>query len=95
MQKRSPTMMAVTLEQIRKGRNLDDLADAFRLELGMLQACFAQKDFQEGVRALIIDKGHAPKWNPATIEEVKAESVKKFFAPAWHPDEHPLAGLGK
>ncbi|MGB8598811.1 MAG: enoyl-CoA hydratase/isomerase family protein, partial [Burkholderiales bacterium] len=95
MQKRSPTMMAVTLEQIRRGRNIDDLADAFRLELAMLQACFAQKDFQEGARALIVDKDKAPKWNPPTIEQVNPESVKKFFAPAWHPDEHPLAMLGK
>jgi enoyl-CoA hydratase/carnithine racemase len=95
MQKRSPTMMAVTLEQIRKGRKLDDLADAFRLELAMLQPCFAHGDFSEGIRALIVDKDHAPKWNPPTIEEVKAESVKKFFAPTWHPDEHPLAGLRK
>jgi enoyl-CoA hydratase/carnithine racemase len=95
LQKRSPTMMAVALEQIRKGRDIDDLADAFRLELAMLHACFAQKDFQEGVRALIVDKDLSPKWNPPTIEQVTAQSVKKFFAPAWHPDEHPLAMLGK
>jgi hypothetical protein len=61
----------------------------------MLQACFAQGDFREGVRALIIDKDQAPKWNPPTMEQVNAESVKQFFKPAWHPDEHPLAMLGR
>jgi enoyl-CoA hydratase/carnithine racemase len=95
MQKRSPTMMAVTLEQIRKGRNLDDLADAFRLEFAMLQACFTQGDLKEGIRALSVDKDQAPKWNPPTIEQVNIESVKQFFKPAWHPDEHPLAALGR
>ncbi|MEY4729321.1 MAG: hypothetical protein RL020_479 [Pseudomonadota bacterium] len=95
LQKRSPIMMAVTLEQIRKGRDIEDLADAFRLELTMLQACFAQGDFREGVRALIIDKDQSPNWNPPTIEQVNADSVKQFFKPAWHPGEHPLAMLGK
>lgn len=95
LQKRSPTLMAVTLEQMKRGRELESVAGAFRLELGMLQACFAAPDFREGMRAVIVDKDNAPKWKPATIEEVKAESVKKFFAPAWHPDEHPLTGLGK
>ncbi|MGB8856430.1 MAG: enoyl-CoA hydratase/isomerase family protein [Burkholderiales bacterium] len=94
MHKRSPTMMAVTLEQVRRGHKLDDLADAFRMELNMLHGCFAQKDFQEGIRALIVDKDNAPKWNPPTIEQVQAEEVRKFFVPAWHPDEHPLATLG-
>jgi enoyl-CoA hydratase/carnithine racemase len=95
MQKRSPTMMAVALEQVRKGRDIDDLADAFRLELAMLNGCFTQGDFREGIRALIVDKDQSPKWNPPTIEQVNAESVKKFFKPAWHPDKHPLAMLGK
>ncbi len=94
MHTRSPTMMSVTLEQIRRGRALEDLADAFRLELVMLQGCFAQGDFREGIRALIVDKDHAPKWNPSSIDDVKPESIKRFFAAAWHPDEHPLAALG-
>jgi Enoyl-CoA hydratase/isomerase len=51
---------------------------------------------KEGIRALNVDKDHAPKWNPPTIDLINEENImKKFFQPAWHPDEHPLAMLGK
>ena len=38
-------------------------------------------DFQEGVRAVIIDKDNAPSWDPATIEGVPDEMIDKYFAP--------------
>ena len=38
-------------------------------------------DFYEGVRAVIIDKDQAPRWQPATLEEVTAVDVKHYFAP--------------
>ena len=36
-------------------------------------------DFIEGVRAVIIDKDHAPKWSPDKIEEVTAEQIDQHF----------------
>ena len=38
-------------------------------------------DFLEGVRAVIIDKDNDPKWNPASLEDVSAEDVSKYFEP--------------
>ena len=89
---RSPTMLSVTLRQIREGRSMN-LADCLRRELGMVRQCFVQGDFMEGVRAVIVDKDNAPKWRPARIEEVTPQSVDAIFHDPWGSGEHPLANL--
>jgi enoyl-CoA hydratase/carnithine racemase len=80
MSGRSPTMMAVTLRQLQRGKTLA-LADCFSMELRMVQHCFVQGDFIEGVRALLIDKDNSPRWNPPTLDAVSEAMVDAFFAP--------------
>jgi enoyl-CoA hydratase/carnithine racemase len=92
LQARSPTMLAVTLRQLQRGKGMA-LADCFRMELGMMQRCFAHGDFVEGTRALIIDKDNAPHWKPARIEDVSEELIEGFFKEPWTPHFHPLANL--
>ncbi len=75
---RSPLVMCVTLEMLRRGRNLP-LADCFALELHLDRQWFAKGDIMEGVRALIIDKDKSPRWNPPTLAEVTPERVQAFF----------------
>ena len=38
-------------------------------------------DFAEGVRAVIVEKDNAPKWNPATPEGVGDDLIASIFAP--------------
>ena len=90
--KRSPTMLAVTFEQVRRGAGLS-LADCFRMELNLIHGCFEQGDFIEGVRAMIVEKDNRPRWRPARLAEVEAPAVERFFAPRWQPAQHPLASL--
>ncbi len=92
LDQRSPTMLAVTLEQLKRGATLP-LADCFRMELNLIHACFEQGDFVEGIRALIVEKDMRPRWNPARLADVQASSVEAFFAPRWTPARHPLASL--
>ena len=89
---RSPTMLAVTLEQIRRGAAMS-LADCFRMELDMIHGCFGHGDYIEGIRALIVDKDRNPRWHPARAVEVKSSDIEAFFAPRWKPTQHPLASL--
>ena len=90
--KRSPTMLKVTLEQLKRGAALS-LADCFRMELNLVHGCFAQGDFIEGIRALIVEKDNNPRWNPPALAQVGRAAVEGFFAPRWSPAEHPLAHL--
>jgi enoyl-CoA hydratase/carnithine racemase len=92
LEKRSPTMLAVTLEQIARGKEMN-LADVFRMELGMVQAALEHGDFIEGIRALLIDKDNAPKWTPPGISQIKAAAVARFFERRWPADQHPLKDL--
>ena len=50
--KRSPTMLKVALEQLRRGAALG-LADCFRMEYTLVQSCFEQGDFLRRVEASI------------------------------------------
>lgn len=92
MNKRSPLMMCVVLSQLRRARHLG-IADCLRMERTMVRRCFEHGEVIEGVRALAIDKDHAPKWNPSTLDEVTPEMVDKFFDSAWPDYAHPLKQL--
>jgi enoyl-CoA hydratase len=37
-------------------------------------------DFYEGVRAVIIDKGSEPRWQPASLAEVDRAAIEGHFA---------------
>jgi enoyl-CoA hydratase/carnithine racemase len=97
LRKRSPLMLHVTLEQIRRARSMT-LADELRMERAMVHHCFhlrpgAASETVEGIRALAVDKDYTPKWAPARIEDVKAAMSAAFFESPWPAAEHPLRGL--
>lgn len=98
LSQRSPLMLAVTLEQLRRARSMT-LAEDLRMERDMVHRCFhlrpgAASETVEGIRALAVDKDHTPRWNPARIEDVTPAMVQAFFASPWPADQHPLRTLG-
>jgi enoyl-CoA hydratase/carnithine racemase len=92
MKTRSPIMRCVTLSQLRRGASMN-VADCLRMERTMVRRNFEHGEILEGVRALVVDKDNAPKWSPATLEEVTPEMVERFFEPAWPDYAHPLREL--
>ncbi|MDP3760432.1 MAG: enoyl-CoA hydratase/isomerase family protein [Ramlibacter sp.] len=97
LRKRSPLMLHVVLEQIRRGRG-SSLADDLRMERGLVRNCFhlragAAGETVEGIRALAVDKDHSPRWNPPRIEEVTPDMVAAFFEAPWPAHAHPLRHL--
>lgn len=92
LRQRSPLMMCVTIEQLLRGRQAE-LADCFRMELGMVYRAFDDGDVIEGIRALLIDKDKRPRWRAATLDEVTQPMVSRFFDSPWSREEHPLRDL--
>lgn len=96
LRKRSPLLLHVVLEQIRRARNMT-MADDLRMERDLVRNCFflrpGQSETVEGIRALAIDKDQAPRWNPPRIEDVTEAAWQAFFASPWPAHSHPLVAL--
>ena len=90
----SPTMLHVTREALLRGRRIS-LADAYRMELGIVSRAIEEGDFREGVRAHLVDKDRAPRWQPSSLEDVRPERVAHFLTSPWPSARHPLADLGE
>ena len=78
---KSPQTCKVALRQLADSAELDSFADNMRMEYRIASRVLTRPDFAEGVRAVIVDKTHDPKWNPATAEEVSEELIDSIFAP--------------
>jgi enoyl-CoA hydratase len=78
---RSPKSMAATLAAIRRSRQLGSLEEALNVELRLCLHLFADGEFVEGVRALLVDKDKSPRWNPPAIADVTEPMIEALFAP--------------
>ncbi|KAG5626976.1 hypothetical protein H5410_012194 [Solanum commersonii] len=90
LQETSPLSLKVSLRSIREGRH-QTLDQCLRREYRMsVQALSGQitSDFCEGVRARLVDRDLAPKWNPPTLEKVTNDMVDQYFSPltAFEPE---------
>lgn len=90
--KGSPITMHLVYEQCKRGAIMT-LADCFRMEANMSCRCGESGEFQEGVRALLIDKDMSPKWKYGSVEDVPQDVIEHFFTSPWPKDKHPLSGL--
>ncbi len=84
---KSPQTCKVALHQLANSAHLDDFADNMRMEYRIASRVLTRPDFAEGVRAVIVEKTHDPKWDPATPEEVSDELIDSIFAPLPESEE--------
>lgn len=87
-----PLSCALVERQLANSKG-KSLGQCFQMELGMSVRCGEVGEFQEGVRALLIDKDGAPNWQFKSIAELPDELVESFFTPRWTADTHPLKQL--
>lgn len=87
---KSPQTCKVALRQLKDSLACADFAENMVMEYRIASRVLTRPDFAEGVRAVIVDKDNAPRWNPATAERVTDELLDAIFAPlpaddAWKP----------
>ncbi|MEO8813593.1 MAG: enoyl-CoA hydratase/isomerase family protein, partial [Caulobacteraceae bacterium] len=95
---KSPLSLKVALRQLRLGAAMTDFAEALTMEMRVAARLVSGHDFTEGVRAVILDKDGAPRWDPATLGGVTEAMLAAVFAPLpadqeWSPIDSPPAVL--
>ncbi len=78
---KSPQTCKVALRQLAEGEACETFTDNMRIEYRIAARVLTRPDFTEGVRAVIVDKDNAPKWDPATPEGVTDALIESIFAP--------------
>jgi enoyl-CoA hydratase len=74
---RSPTSLKIVFRQLRAAARLD-LKQCLAMELRLALRLLPGHDFREGVRAALVDKDRAPKWQPSALAGVG--DIEPFFA---------------
>jgi enoyl-CoA hydratase len=70
---RCPLSLAIALEQVRRARSLS-FEEVLMMDYRLATRMGMERDFHEGVRAVVIDKGATPQWH------VSLEDVRDFAA---------------
>lgn len=78
---KSPQTMKVSLRLLHEGAMMPTFEDEMRQEYAVGAHVVQRHDFLEGVRAVIVDKDNAPRWDPATPEGVSDHVLDQIFAP--------------
>lgn len=78
---KSPQTCKVALRQLADSLACPDFAANMVMEYRIGSRVLTLPDFAEGVRAVIVDKDNAPRWNPATPQGVTDELIDSIFAP--------------
>ena len=84
---KSPQTCKVALRQLADSLKCADFAANMVMEYRIASRVLTRPDFAEGVRAVIVDKDNAPKWDPATPEGVTDDLIDSIFAPLGASEE--------
>jgi enoyl-CoA hydratase len=73
--------LKVAFRQLQLGRTAQTFAENMAMEYRIGARVVRRHDFLEGVRAVIVEKDNAPRWDPPTLEAVTDETLDAIFAP--------------
>jgi enoyl-CoA hydratase len=79
MRTKSPTSLKLALAQVRRGRDWS-FEECMQAEMRIVSRIVHGHDFYEGVRAVIVEKDNAPRWQPASLAQVSGADIEQHFA---------------
>ena len=74
---RCPMSLAITCEQFKRAKNIS-FEECLYMDYHLSQIMVNRNDFNIGVRDVLIDKSHNPKWNPDSITKID-ENIQDYF----------------
>lgn len=81
--KKCPTSLMITFELIYKYGQKCSIEQIYQLDYLLTNRMVKRLDFKQGVKSILIDKNHIPKWEPNSIENVNLNDLIK-------KEEYPL-----
>lgn len=84
-----PVSAALTMAAFYRGAKLS-LEQVLYMELNISLHCVNNPDFQEGVRALLVDKDKSPRWS-RTLANCDIDYINSHFMSCFAEGEHPFA----
>ena len=79
--RKCPTTLKVALRLIRQGARRASFAEEMAVEYRLAARMTRRHDFIDGVRAVIVDKDNAPRWDPSDLGGVSDAMLDELFAP--------------
>ncbi|MBV1696620.1 MAG: enoyl-CoA hydratase/isomerase family protein [Hyphomicrobiales bacterium] len=76
--RKCPTSLVATDRLISHAATLG-IADTLRHDYRIGSRLMLRPDFREGVRAVLVDKDGAPRWQPATLRDIKPAEIDALF----------------
>jgi enoyl-CoA hydratase/carnithine racemase len=77
---RSPTSLHVAFKQITLG-STKSMDECMRMEFRILNRMLKGRDFYEGIRVVLVNKGDQPRWDPPALEAVDQADIHRYFEP--------------
>ncbi len=77
---KSPQTLKVAFRQLKLGGQAASFADNMAMEYAIGARVVQKHDFIEGVRAVIVEKDNAPRWDPETPSGVSDAMLDAIFA---------------
>ena len=75
----SPISVAYTIMMLKMEKVRNNISDALDAEYSFTARSQEFGDFQEGIRAAVIDKDRTPLWKNKNLGEISDEDLKPFF----------------